>query len=113
MNYHNKKFRPVSNSENGEVDAETIFEYKQSGTILTCRYSGKVIIEGHLLGIVDEDGKIEMRYHQINRAGQLMAGKCHSIPEQLPDGRIRLHEKWQWTSGDESYGESVLEEIKD
>jgi hypothetical protein len=40
-----------------------------------------------------------------------MTGRCHSIPEQLSDGRIRLHEQWQWTSGDLSSGESIVEEI--
>lgn len=35
MNYNNKKFRPVENSENGETTAETIFEYKQVGNIVT------------------------------------------------------------------------------
>jgi hypothetical protein len=40
-----------------------------------------------------------------------MTGICRSTPEILPDGRIRLHEKWQWTSGDRSSGESIVEEI--
>jgi hypothetical protein len=29
----------------------------------------------------------------------------------MKNGKIRLHEKWQWTSGDGSKGESILEEI--
>jgi hypothetical protein len=33
------------------------------------------------------------------------------VPEVLPDGKIRLRENWQWTSGDFSEGESVIEEI--
>jgi hypothetical protein len=41
-----------------------------------------------------------------------MTGKCFSKPEIIDDGRIRLHEKWQWTSGDFSQGESIVEEIK-
>lgn len=40
-----------------------------------------------------------------------MTGRCHSVPEVLADGRIRLHEQWQWTSGNQSKGESVIEEI--
>jgi hypothetical protein len=52
-----------------------------------------------------------MRYQHLNQAGTFMSGKCFSTPEILPDGRIRLHEKWQWTSGDYSSGESVIEEI--
>jgi hypothetical protein len=41
-----------------------------------------------------------------------MTGVCRSTAEILSDGRIRLLEKWQWTSGDFSEGESVVEEIK-
>ena len=109
--YHNKKFKPVSNSENGETSEETIFLYKQSGNILTSTYSGGQIVKGHLLGLVDEKGRIEMRYHQINTKGELMTGVCKSKPEILPNGKIRLRETWQWTSGDLSKGESLLVEI--
>lgn len=111
MNYNNKKFRPISCSENGEVSTETIFEYKQEGTILTCTYSDSNILKGHLIGKVDIHGNIEMRYHQINNKNELMTGICHATPEILPDGKIRLHEKWQWTSGDFSKGISVLQEL--
>ena len=112
MNYNGKSFSPVSNSDNGEVDAETVFHYRQTGNVLTCEYAGNVIVKGHLIGLVEEDGSIDMRYHQVNKLGVLMTGICKSTPKILPDGRIRLHEQWQWTSGDKSKGESVLEEVK-
>ncbi|WP_405207486.1 n-acetylglutamate synthase [Aquimarina sp. LLG6339-5] len=111
MNYHNKSFRPIQNSENGETTEETIFEYKQEGTILTSEYRGGQIKKGHLIGLVDENGNIEMRYHQINNNGELMTGICFSKPEILTNGKIRLHETWEWTSGDKSKGTSTLEEI--
>lgn len=111
MNYHNKKFRPVSNTENGETSEETLFQYKQEGNILTCSYSGGQIVSGQLIGLVDPDGNIDMRYQQVNQKGELMTGICKSVPEILSDGRIRLHETWQWTSGDCSKGNSVLEEV--
>lgn len=111
INYNNRKFVPVSNSENGETSAETIFEYKQEGSILTSEYSGGKIISGHLIGLVDEQGNIDMRYHQVNDKSELMTGRCKSIPEIMPNGKIRLHETWKWTSGDESVGSSILEEI--
>jgi hypothetical protein len=111
MNYNNKTFRPVSNTENGETSEETIFVYKQTENILTSEYSGGKIIHGHLIGLVDADGNIDMRYHQINDKGEIMTGVCTSIPEILQNGKIRLHETWQWTSGDLSKGESVIEEV--
>jgi hypothetical protein len=111
MNYHNKKFRPVSNTENGETSEETLFHYQQEGNILTCSYSGGQIVSGQLIGLVDPDGNIDMRYQQVNQKGELMTGICKSVPEILSDGRICLHESWQWTSGDCSKGNSVLEEV--
>jgi hypothetical protein len=68
-------------------------------------------IARHLIGTVDESGRIYMSYHQINIEGQIMTGLCKSTPEILPDGRIRLYEDWRWTSGDKSKGKSVLEEV--
>ncbi|MCH7397797.1 n-acetylglutamate synthase [Belliella sp. DSM 107340] len=111
INYHNKKFRAISNSPNGEVSSQMIFHYQQHGNVLTCAYSGGEIIKGHLIGLVDDKGNIDMRYHQVNAKGNLMTGTCKSTPELLENGKIRLHEKWAWTSGDCSHGESVLEEV--
>lgn len=110
IHYNNKIFKPVSNTENGETSSETAFHYKQNGNILTSEYSGGKIISGHLIGLVNDEGEIEMRYHQVNEKGELMTGICTSKPEILESGKIRLHETWQWTSGDLSKGNSVLEE---
>ena len=110
INYNNKIFRPISNTENGETTSETVFMYIQNGNILTSEYSGGKIIKGHLIGIVDQDGKIEMRYHQVNENGELMTGVCKSIPEILSNGKLRLHENWEWTSGNKSKGQSIIEE---
>ncbi|MGY6648382.1 n-acetylglutamate synthase [Wenyingzhuangia sp. IMCC45574] len=118
INYHNKQFRVATNSENGETSSDTVFEYHQEGNILTSAYAGGQIKKGHLIGIVDENGVIEMRYHQINLQGELKTGKCISTPEVLENGKIRLHEEWEWTVegvettvGEASKGSSILEEL--
>ncbi|WP_439482988.1 n-acetylglutamate synthase [Cyclobacterium plantarum] len=111
MNYHDKKFKPLSNSGNGETSQETLFHYQQEGNILTSLYQGGKIKKGHLIGLVDENGHIDMRYHQVNVKGELMTGVCRSRPEIMENGKIRLHEEWQWTSGDHSRGTSMLEEV--
>lgn len=111
INYNNKRFGVRANSENGETSEETIFHYRQEGSLLTCVYSGGKIRFGQLMGTVDDQGNIDMRYQQINSEGTIMTGVCRSTPEILPDGRIRLHERWRWTSGDCSEGASIIEEI--
>ncbi len=113
MNYHNKKFRAISNSENGDTSSKTIFLYQQKDHIVFAEYKGGSIKKGHLIGIVDEEGNIDMRYHHVDVLGHLKTGICRSCPEILDDGRIRLHESWQWTCDDHSKGDSIIEEVDD
>lgn len=110
IDYNGKIFKPIKNSENGETSSETVFLYKQIGNILTSEYSGGKIVKGHLIGIVDDKGNIDMRYHQVNDKNELMTGICTSNPEILENGKIRLHESWKWTSDDCSCGHSILDE---
>lgn len=112
INYDNRKFASVRNSATGEVSGETVFHYHQKDDLVWAEYAGGAIVFGNLIARVDEAGNLEMRYQHLNDKGELMTGKCFSVPEILTDGRIRLHEKWQWTSGDFSSGESIVEEIK-
>ena len=110
FNYHNKTFRPISNTDNSETSNETVFLYKQENNIITSDYLGGKIIKGHLIGLVDEHGIIRMSYHQVNDKFEIMTGTCISTPEILSNGKIRLHEEWEWTSGDKSKGRSIIEE---
>jgi hypothetical protein len=111
INYNNRIFRAVSNSSNGETSIETEFHYIQNDQVLTAEYKGGKILFGHLIGLIDDQGNIDIRYHQVNINHELMTGICKSTPEMLPNGKIKLHEKWQWTSGDMTKGESIVEEI--
>ena len=111
INYDNKTFASVKNSATGEVSSETIFNYHQTDDLVWAEYAGGAIVFGNLVAKVVENDCLEMRYQHLNVSGELMTGECVSMPEILAGGRIRLHEKWRWTSGDFSSGESVIEEI--
>jgi hypothetical protein len=113
VNYHQKKFRIVSNSHHGETSSQTVFTYFQDGPVVWGEYSGGEIIRGSLLAHADNKGCLSMTYQHMNSEGEFRTGSCFSTPEQLPDGRIRLYEKWQWTFGDMTEGESVAEELSD
>ncbi len=112
INYDNKTFASVQNSETGDVDTETVFHYHQKDNLVWAEYTGGEIVFGSLIAKVTNDDLLEMRYQHLNAQGELMTGKCFSTPEILADGRIRLYEKWQWTSGNLAKGESIVEEIR-
>ena len=111
INYDNRTFKSVQNSETGETSGETRFYYHQKGNVVWAEYSGGEIIFGNLIAKVFDDDSLEMNYQHLNKQGELMAGKCVSRPEILENGKIRLYEQWQWTSKDFSNGESIIEEI--
>ena len=111
INYDNKTFKLVSSSGNSETSSLTLFNYKQKGAILTATYKGGAVLSGHLIGLVDNNGVINMRYHHINNKNELMAGICTSTPEIDAEGKIILHESWQWTTGNCTKGNSILKEL--
>jgi hypothetical protein len=111
VNYDGRRFAGVHNTPNGQVSSDTIFEYHQRSNGVWAIYEGGNIRKGTLMAVVAPDGALDMRYHHVTTNGDLMTGTCKSTPEVLADGRLRLHEQWQWTSGDGSKGESMIEEL--
>lgn len=111
IDYDGRKFAPLHSSPGGDVGNGTVFHYRQRGDIVWADYAGGRIVRGQLIAVCDREGVLDMSYQHVNADGGLMTGVCRSTPEVLSDGRIRLHEKWRWTSGDRSSGESVIEEV--
>jgi hypothetical protein len=110
-NLDGKIFQSIENTDNGEVNSETLFHYHQEDDIISADYDGGIILKGHLLGKMHENGNLEFTYHHINLEGNLMLGKCTSVPTSLPDGRLKYSEQWQWLTGDRSSGKSQIIEI--
>ena len=113
MDYGGRRFRSVENSASGEVGPKTVFAYSQDGEVVSATYEGGGVRSGVLIATVDGEGNLDARYAHVNASGELMTGECRTTPERLPDGRLRLHEEWRWTSGDGSSGRSIVEEIGD
>ena len=111
VNLDNKTFRSVSNTENGEVDMETIFHYYQDGIMIRAIYSGGSIREGSLLGQIDQEGILSFAYQHYNIHNEFRTGRCTSTPERMSDGKLRYHESWEWTDGLKGTGVSIIEEL--
>jgi hypothetical protein len=110
VSYDGLAFRSLENPD-GEVDGETRFLYRQRGNRVWATYRGGAIAFGTLVAAAAGDGRLDMRYQHVNRAGDWREGQCQSTPERLPDGRLRLRESWQWTAGAVGRGESTVEQV--
>ena len=110
IDYDGKTFCPVVNTENGEVDDNTIFNYHQDGLDFRADYTGGDIKFGYMIGQVSPNGELDFYYEHINIRNEIRVGKCHSIPQMNANGKIELHEEWQWLNGDCSTGSSIVVE---
>jgi hypothetical protein len=111
IDFDGRRFRTVRNSEAGESSSETVFQYRQKGSVVWATYRGGDVAFGTLLARLDHRGRLEMVYQHLNKNGDFRAGACRARTEVLPDGRYRLHETWEWTAGAEGKGRSVTEEV--
>ena len=111
MDLDGRVFVTGSNTVNGDAGAATRFEYRQRGERVWATYRGGRVRFGILVAVGDRQGRLDMRYQHVGEDDSFRTGMCVSVPELLPDGRLRLVEEWQWTNGDRSRGRSVLEEI--
>ena len=88
INYNNKIFESISNTKNGEVNEETIFNYHQNGSYIWAEYSGGKIIKGFLVGYITEDEKLYFHYEHINNDKIIRTGKCESEAKINSDAQI-------------------------
>jgi hypothetical protein len=112
IDYHDRRFRSVANTPSGDVAGETTFHYRQRGDVVWGTYEGERVRFGPLIARIEPDGRLDVRYQHVTGDGELKTGVCRSTPEVLPDGRLRLHESWRWTSEPRSAGESIVEEFR-
>ena len=90
IDYDGRRFAPVATAENGDVDDRTRFDYSQRGSVVWATYRGGGVQMGTLVATVDARGGLDMRYSHVDAHGHLRTGTCLSLPEVLPDGRLRL-----------------------
>ena len=84
---------------------------KTDGSSFTLHVEPGSFRSNEIIGLMGENGLLDFRYHHITYEGLIRTGKGISEPKFTKANKLRLHERWQWTSGDRSSGTSILEEI--
>jgi hypothetical protein len=106
IDYDRRRFRPVEEKESGRVAV-----YRQEGDLLWGEFAGGHALRGTLVGTRSDDDSLDFAYGMVLDDGEVVSGRCHSVPEVLADGRIRLRERWERYGPHGDRGVSLLEEI--
>ncbi len=95
FNFNNKTFSLIENSENGKVNSETIFKYKQKGNLVTADYCGGTIKYGKIIAHLEDD-TLDMLYQCITTENELKAGKAVAQISLTKERKIKLALNWEW-----------------
>lgn len=110
FNFNNKKFALIQNSENGHVNSETVFEYKQNGNLVTADYYGGNIKYGKIIALLRED-KLNMLYQCLTADNELKAGKAIAEIGMTEAKKITMRLNWEWLTDENKKGISEYIEI--
>lgn len=110
FDFNNKKFALIQNSENGQVNNDTIFEYKQNGNLVTADYFGGTIKYGKIIADLQGD-KLSMLYQCLTIDNELKAGKAIAEISVSENEKIKLKLSWEWLANGNDKGTSEYIEI--
>lgn len=111
FNFNNKRFALIQNSDSGQVNSETVFEYKQDGNLVTADYFGGTIRYGKIIATLKDD-ELNMFYQCLTTDKELKAGKAIAKISLTDTGKMTLNLNWEWLTNGTEKGTSEYIEIE-
>ncbi|WP_100610811.1 hypothetical protein [Confluentibacter lentus] len=111
FNFNNKRFALIQNSDSGQVNSETVFEYKQDGNLVTADYFGGTIRYGKIIAALKDD-ELNMLYQCLTTDNELKAGKATAKISVTDTGKMKMNLNWEWLTNGNEKGASEYIEIE-
>lgn len=111
FNFNNKRFALIQNSDSGQVNSETVFEYKQEGNLVTADYFGGTIRYGKIIAAFKDD-ELNMLYQCLTTDNELKAGKAIAKISLTDSGKTKMNLNWEWLTNGNEKGTSEYIEIE-
>ena len=100
-----------STAVDGVVNADTRLHFIQKGQRVAARYTGGRVKRGWLVGHLS-GSELSFRYAQSEAAGGVHGGYSVCRVERLDTGRLRITERFTWTTRAGS-GTNVFDELEE
>lgn len=106
----NVKMNVLQTAEQGVVNQDTIFVFRQIGSQVSAEYSGGKISKGYLIGLMVND-KLTFSYCQLQVNGKLDCGISTCEISRDEHHKIKLEEHFEWASRPGEKGTNIFVEI--
>lgn len=111
LNLNGRIFHPVKNSDDGRVQEDALFVFRQEGSDFVATYSGNGVSDGHLIGRMTGTDEADLIYHSRAADGALEAGQAKARFRTSDDGPLMIDMNWQWLNGSKAKGTSLYKEV--
>lgn len=101
----------VAGNTHGLSGAGTVFHYHVEGDAVWGTYQGGKIRMGNQVGRVTGPDTLELLFHCLTTAGELLSGWSRGTVGVDHEGRTTLSFVWGWLSGANGGGESSYVEL--
>ncbi len=95
IDFNNKTFSLIENSEKGTVNSDTIFKYSQNKELVTADYYGGSIKYGKIIAVL-KNKQLDMLYQCLTLDNELKAGKAIAEISVAEKGKLKLKLNWEW-----------------
>ena len=110
IDFNNKTFVLIDNSEKGKVNSRTVFKYFQEGDLVTADYSGGPIRTGKIIARL-EGMQLHMLYQCLTIQNELKAGRATADIVFNEHDKLHLKLKWEWLGSPSEKGTSEYLEL--
>ncbi|MED4226283.1 hypothetical protein [Neobacillus cucumis] len=93
-----------------EIAIGTRFHFENYGGIIRAKIVGENILNGELIGMVNQLGQLEAIFNYCNSDSKHYSGTCSFTLEKIHNKRYKLHGLWVLAGDDTIENELVLEE---
>ncbi|WP_318508749.1 hypothetical protein [Bacillus sp. T3] len=109
--FDNQIFVCSTDSEIRDITTGTRFQFKKYGGIISAKFVGKNIVNGELIGMVNQQGELEAIFNYCNSDSQFYSGNCSFKPKKNLNKSSQLHVLWNLFGNEIIENNLVLDEL--
>lgn len=108
INLEGIKMNVIETANNGVVNHETVFNFRQKGNVVSAKYAGGLVKNGFLAGRLINN-QLSFKYAQEHADNNIVGGASVCDLRRLSNGKLQLIEIFDW---DQGIGKNIFQELE-
>ncbi|MBM7655442.1 hypothetical protein [Neobacillus cucumis] len=107
--FNNRIFVSSTNDTISDIATGTRFHFTKNGGIIRAKFFGENIINGELIGMVNQLGELKAIFNYCNKESQFYSGICSFKPKKFANKSYKLQGLWTLSGNEMKENTLVLD----